>query len=450
MSLHSGLMQREAAGRPIRIGVIGAGRFGTMFLSQVQFTPGMQVAGVAELNPQKAKDACVSVGWPEEAITFGDSASAVNEGSKNGKIVLTENANDLIQADVDVICEITGDPEAGARFAWNALDEGKHVVMVNVEADALLGWALRRKADTTGLVYSMAYGDQPALILEQIDWARTAGFEVVCAGKGTKYQPEYHYSTPETVWEHFGFSADSVPQELNPQMHNSFIDGTKSAIEMCAVANGSGLAPQKCGLHFEPVGVRELAEKLKPRSDGGILEHSGTVDVVASEHRDGKPVEGDIRWGVFVVIKAPTDYVKSCFLIYGFGPDSTFEYSSLYRPVHLIGLELGISVASACLRNEPTGSTKSFVADVASVAKRDLKPGDVLDGEGGYCVFGRLVPAGQSVQAGYLPIGLTNKAKIVRSVKKDAVLTYADVEIDQTMFAYGLRKSMEDNLLKGQ
>lgn len=448
MNLHSKLLQRAEADRPIKIGVIGAGRFGAMFLSQAQFTPGMRVAGIAELDPQKAKDACLSVGYSEERITFGDSPSAINDGTKDGKTVLTGDANNLIRADLDVICEITGVPEMGAQYAWDALDNGKHVVMVNVEADALLGLALRKKADQEGLVYSMAYGDQPALILEQIDWARTSGFEVVCAGKGTYYQPEYHYSTPETVWEYFGFFGDSVPEGLNPQMHNSFIDGTKSAVEMCAVANGSGLTPQRCGLHFEPVGAKELAEKLKPQSDGGISEHSGTVDVVASEYRDGSPVEGNLRWGVFVVFKAPTDFVKTCFLIYGFGPDSSFEYASLYRPVHLIGLELGVSVASACLRNEPTGSTQSFIADVACVAKKDLKPGDLLDGEGGYCAFGRLVSAQESVMARYLPMGLTNKAQVLRPVKKGDILTYDDVEIDETMFAYKLRKSVEEDVLK--
>jgi len=450
MNLHSKLLQREEAGRPIRIGMIGAGRFGMMFLSQVQFTPGMCVGGIAELNPQKAKDACLSVGWDEDSLVSGDSPSAINKACENGKTVITDDAENLIRADLDVICEMTGVPELGTQFAWNAMDSGKHVVMVNVEGDAFAGLALRKKADQMGVVYSMAYGDQPALIMEQIDWARTSGFEVVCAGKGTRYQPEYHYSTPETVWGYFGFSADAVPEELNAKMHNSFIDGTKSAIEMCAVANASGLRPQKCGLHFEPVGVKELAEKLKPQSDGGILEHSGTVDVVASEYKDGSPVEGDIRWGVYVVFKAPTDFVKSCFLIYSFGPDSSFEYSSLYRPVHLIGLELGVSVASTCLRNEPTGSTNSFIADVASVAKKDLKPGDVLDGEGGYCVYGRLASAEESVGARYLPMGLTNKARVVRSLKKDDILTYDDVEIDRTTFAYDLRKSMEEDLLKKQ
>jgi predicted homoserine dehydrogenase-like protein len=357
---------------------------------------------------------------------------------------LTDNSDQLIHSDVDVILEITGIPEAGAYHAWQALEAGKHVVMVNVEADALLGTALRKRADEKGLVYSMAYGDQPALICELVDWAQAIGFEVVCAGKGTRYQPEYHYSTPKTVWEHYGFSEEQLESgDYNAQMFNSFLDGTKSAIEMCAVANATGLIPQKCGLKFPPVGVDTLPHILKPESVGGILEHSGTVEVIASENRDRTPVRNGLRWGVYVVFKAPSDYVKRCFAEYGLATDSSGEYSALYRPYHLVGLELGISVASVALRGEPTGSSQSFVADVASVAKRGLAPGDILDGEGGYMVYGRLVRAEDSLVGGYLPIGLTSKARVIHPVAKDTILTYHDVETDDRLFSYKLRKMME-------
>jgi len=316
-------------------------------------------------------------------------------------------------------------------------------VMVNVEADCLVGPALRKKAEEVGRVYSMAYGDQPALIAEQIDWARSVGLEVVCAGKGTRYQPEYHYSTPETVWTFYGFDEEQVASgDYNAQMFNSFLDGTKSAIEMCAVANGSGLVPQKRGLQFPPVGAAELQNVLKPTSKGGILEHSGTVEVVASENRDGSPVRGDLRWGVYVVFQAPTPYVRRCFSEYGLRTDDTGDYAALYRPYHLIGLELGISAASAVLRGEPTGSSRNFIADVAAIAKRDLKPGDTLDGEGGYTVFGRLVQANESLSRSYLPMGLTDKARVVRPVAKDSPVTYDDVEKNEDLFTFKLRKTM--------
>jgi predicted homoserine dehydrogenase-like protein len=445
MNLHSLLQKRADAGKPVRIGVIGAGKFATMFLAQARLTPGMHVVGIAELDPEKARQACLRTGWPEEVISFGNSTVAINDGARGEKTVLTDDANQLIQADLDVILEITGVPEAGAHHAWSALESGKHVVMVNVEADALLGQFLKKKADEMGLVYSMAYGDQPALISEQIDWARAAGLEVVCAGKGTRYQPEYRYSTPETVWKYYGFSEEQIASgDYNAKMFNSFLDGTKSAIEMCAVANASVLVPQKCGLQFPPVGVDDLPKVLKLKSAGGILEHSGTVEVVSSENRDGTPVHRDLRWGVYVIFRAPTEYVKRCFSEYGLSRESSGEYAALYRPYHLIGLELGISVASVVLRGEPTGASESFVADVASAAKKDLKTGDFLDGEGGHTLYGRLVRAAESMKGEYLPIGLASKVKVLRPVAKDSILTYQDVEIDKNLFSYKIRKSMEE------
>lgn len=445
MNLHSFLQQRAANGNPIRIGIIGAGKFGTMFLAQARLTPGMQLVGIAELDLEKARQSCLKTGWTEDALTFGDSTAAINEGARRGKTVLTGDANQLIQADLDAILEITGVPEAATYHAWTALEAGKHVIMVTVEADALLGKALKEQATKNGLVYSLAYGDQPALICEQIDWARTAGLEVVCAGKGTHYQPKYHYSTPDTVWKNFGFSEEKVASGgFNAKMFNSFIDGTKSAVEMCAVANASSLMPQKRGLQFLPVGVDELADKLKPVSAGGTLEHSGTVEVIAGSNRDGTPVKGELQHGIYVVFKASSEYTKRCFSEYGLHTDSSGEYSALYRPFHLIGIELGISVASAVLRGEPTGSFESLVADVASVAKRDLKSGDILDGEGGYTVYGRLVQAKESISRGYLPMGLSNKAKLLHPIARDSILTYNDVDLDEELFSHKMRRRIEE------
>jgi predicted homoserine dehydrogenase-like protein len=445
MNLYHLLQKRAADNRPVRIGVIGAGKFSTMFLSQVRLTPGMQIVGIAELDIQKAREACARAGWPQETLSIETGSDGINDAARHNKSALTENAQALIDADLDVIVEITGVPEAGARHACSSLAAGKHVVMVNVEADSMLGPAIRRKAEAAGRVYSMAYGDQPALIAEQVDWARAVGMEVVCAGKGTRYQPAFHYSTPATVWGYYGFSEEQVASgDYNSQMFNSFLDGTKSAIEMCAVANACGLKPQPGGLQFPPVGAKALPEVLKPKSRGGILAHSGTVEVVASENRDGSPVTDDLRWGVYVVFKAPTPYVRRCFAEYGLQTDSSGEFAALYRPYHLIGLELGISVASAVLRGEPTGSAGEFNADVAAVAKKDLKPGDVLDGEGGYTVFGKLVRAAESLEGAYLPMGLTGNAKIVKPAAKDSILTYDHVELNRDLFSYTLRKSFEE------
>ncbi|RJQ48655.1 MAG: flagellar biosynthesis protein FlgA [Desulfobacteraceae bacterium] len=444
MNLYDLLQRRKREEKPIRVGVIGAGKFATMFFSQALLTPGIKIVGIADLYPEKARKACIRAGWPESKLSFQSGAGRINEDARAGKTVITDDALALIEAETEIILEVTGIPEAGAMHAVRAMENGKDVVMVNVEADALLGPWLRKKADALGRIVSMAYGDQPAIICEQIDWARAIGLEVVCAGKGTRYQPAYHDSTPDTVWKFYGFSDEQVKSgDYNAKMFNSFLDGTKSAIEMCAVANGSGLTPQKEGLQFPPVGADRLQDFLKPRNAGGILGESGTVEVVASENRDGTPVENDLRWGTYVVFRAPTEYVRRCFIEYGLKADESGYYSALYRPYHLIGLELGISVASVALRREPTGSSRIFAGDVAAVAKKDLKSGDILDGEGGHTVFGRLARAEESILSGFLPMGLTDRAKVTAPVSKGSVLTYKDVELDESAFAFRLRKSME-------
>ena len=449
MSLYNLLKGRELKNKPIRVGVIGAGTFSSAFLNQARSIPGMRVVSVADLDTEKAKRACIGAGWTEEAVGVGNSADSVNHGSARGKVMVTDNADHLIKADLDVIVEATGVTEAGTYHAWTALEAGKHVVMANVETDVLLGPLLKKKADEKGLVYSMAYGDQPGIICEMVDWARTIGLEVVCAGKGTRYQPEYRYSTPDTVWKYFGFTEEQVVTgNYNTQMYNSFLDSTKSAIEMCALCNATGLIPQKCGLQFPPVGPHDLPDVLRPRAKGGILEHSGTVEIVASENRDGTPIQNHLRWGIYIVFKAGTDLVRRFLTMHDFLRDASGEYGAVYRPFHLIGLELGMSVASAVLRGEATGSADGFIADVASVAKKALKPGDVLDGEGGYTVFGRLVRADESLSNQYLPMGLSCGGKMIRPVAKDALVTFDDVELDETPLSFRLRKTLEEESAK--
>ena len=292
----------------------------------------------------------------------------------------------------------------------------------------------------------MAFGDQPALVCQMVDWARTCGFEVVAAGKGTKYLPEYHYSTPDTVWDYYGFTKEQVAKgDFNAKMFNSFLDGTKSAIEMAAIANATGLVPQADGLHFPPAGCGVLADILKPTEDGGILSHSGTVEVVSSLNRNGTPIPDDLRWGIYVIVKAGNDYVHDCFEQYGVAIDSTGNYAAMYRPSHLIGLELGFSVASVVLRNEPTGSSAQFIGDVGATAKRDLKPGEMLDGEGGYTVYGRLIRAVESLARSILPLGLASSVKMINSVAKDSLITYDDIETPEESIAWQVRREMEGN-----
>ena len=340
--------------------------------------------------------------------------------------------------------EATGHPEAGIRHALAAIEAGKHIVMVNVEADVLAGPLLAAKARERGIVYSMAYGDQPALVAEMVDWARAAGFKVAAAGKGTKYLPHYHQRHAGRCLGPLWPDARARRRQpgMNPQMFNSFLDGTKSAIEMAAIANACDLDVPEDGLSFPPCGVDDLAHVLRPRTVGGQLEHDGMVEVVSSLERDGRPVFRDLRWGVYVVLKAPNDYAAACFKQYGLPTDSTGRYAAMYKPFHLIGLELSISVLSAALRGEPTGSTRAWRGDAVAVAKRHLKAGENLDGEGGYTVYGRLVPASRSWGARMLPIGLAHGVRLIRDIPSGAVVTESDVSLDPGRLAVQVRNEM--------
>ena len=441
MNLHRMLLQRQADGQPIRVALIGAGKFGSMYLAQAQRTPGIHVLGVADLSPPRARKALRHVGWDAARL----SARSADDAVRKGLTWITDDALQLIASPhVDVVIDATGHPAAGIAHVLACCEHGKHIVMVNVEADALAGPLLAQKAREAGIVYSLAYGDQPALICEMVDWARTAGLEVVAAGKGTKYLPSYHQSTPDTVWQHYGLSAEDARRGgMNAQMFNSFLDGTKSAIEMAAVANATGLLPAPSGLAFPPCGVDDLARVLRPASAGGQLHHRGQVEVISSVERDGRPVFRDLRWGVYVVFAGADDYVRRCFHEYGLVTDASGEFSAMYKPYHLIGLELGLSVASVGLRGEATGCALSWQGDVVATAKRDLAAGETLDGEGGFTVYGRLMPATDSLAVGGLPLGLAHHVTLKRRVRAGQPVRWTDVNIDSSSQAVQFRREME-------
>jgi predicted homoserine dehydrogenase-like protein len=350
----------------------------------------------------------------------------------------------IASSEIDIIIDATGNPAVGIQNVLRCCEWGKHIIMVNVEADALAGPLLAQRAREAGIIYSLAYGDQPALICEMVDWARAAGFEVIAAGKGTKYLPTYHQSTPDTVWQHYGLSAEQAQLGgMNAQMFNSFLDGTKSALEMAAVANATGLKPAKQGLQFPAVGVDDLAHLLRPKADGGILEHRGQVEVISNLERDQRPVFRDLRWGVYVTFAGDSDYVRRCFKEYGLVTDSTGNYTAMYKPFHLIGLELGITVASVGVRGEATGQAQSWHGDVVATSKRELKAGEVLDGEGGFTVYGKLMPAADSVKLGGLPLGLAHGVKLKRPVKAGHAVKWDDVAFDASNPAIKFRREME-------
>ncbi len=441
MSLHARLLQRAAQGKPLRVGVIGAGKFAAMYLAQVPRTPGVHLAGIADLAPDNAKANLARVGWKAEQY----SAATLDLALKDGRTHLSDDWRALVaHPAIDIVIEATGDPPAAVEHALAAFRNGKHIVMVTVEADAFCGPLLARKAAEAGVVYSLAYGDQPALICDLVDWARAAGFDVVAAGRGHKWLPHFAQSTPETVWGYYGLTPEQAKLGgLNAKMFNSFLDGSKPAIETAAVCNASGLTPAPEGLAFPPASIAALPSVMRPRAEGGVLHHKGQVEVVSSLERDGREIGYDIRFGVWVVFEGDTGYIRRCFEEYGVKTDPSGRYACMYRRWHLIGLEVGISVASVGLRGEPTGCATGWRADAVATAKRELKAGELLDGEGGYTVVGRLMPAQESLAQGCLPLGLAHGWRLLRPVAAGQALKWGDVAFDAASPAVKLRREME-------
>ena len=438
------LMALGEDGEPIRVSVIGCGRFGSMMLAQIARAPGMDLAVACDIDGGRALASLEQAGHDAARVVTTATVSDANDAIGQRRPVVTEDVNVAIGADVDVVVEATGSPDAGALHAFRSIEAGAHVVMVNVEADVLVGPALKRMADRAGVVYSLAYGDQPAVIEELYDWATSLGFEVVAAGKGTKYLPEYRKGTPDDALLRYGYSPEEADGgELTPRMYNSFLDGTKSAVEMCAVANMTGLVPDVPAMHFPPADVEELPALLVPVADGGILSRRGVVEVVSCVRRDGTDIPNSLRWGVYVVITSDSPYLRRCMKEYGMAMDAAGTYAVMYRPYHLVGMEAPVSIARAFLYGEPTGAPTAHVGEVVAAARRILEPGEALDGEGGFTVYGVLVEAAQASNEGLLPIGLCHGARLVRPVAEDQMLAYSDVEMPEGGFAVHLRQVQE-------
>ena len=428
MNLYAKLAQRKD--NPLRIGLIGAGKFAAMYLAQVPKTPGIRMIGIADLAPDNARLNLQRVGWPAELVQ---------------RTPITEDWRKLVSnPEVDIVIEATGNPIAAVEHALAAFEHRKHVVMVTVEADAFCGPLLAQKAAAAGVVYSLAYGDQPALICDLVDWARAAGFPVIAAGRGHKWLPHFAQSTPETVWGYYGLTPEQAKiGGLNPKMFNSFLDGSKPAIETTAVCNATGLTPAPEGLIYPPGSVDEIPSLMRPRAEGGVLHHKGQVEVISSLRQDGTPIAYDIRFGVFVVFEGETEYIQRCFSEYGVKTDPSGRYACMYKRWHLIGLEVGISVASVGLRGEATGCATGWRADAVAIAKKNLTAGEVLDGEGGYTVVGRLMPAADSLAKDCLPLGLAHGWKVQRPIAAGQPVRWSDVAVNPNEPAVRVRREME-------
>jgi homoserine dehydrogenase len=414
MFLHTKLESRI---NPIKIAFIGCGKFISMFLSQYNHLQKIEIDSIVDLNIDQAKKNCLKSGLSTPTVE---------------KINFVNSIDKIIDRDIEIFIEATGNPVLGTVHASKIIKKNKHIILVNVEADVTCGKYLADLAKQHNVICSMAYGDQPSLIVEQVEWARLNGFFVTCAGKGTKYHPTFEYSTPDTVWDHYGLTKEKAEIEsgMNPKMFNSFTCGDKSAIEMAAVSNATNLKCPEDGLTFPPVGVYDIAKKLIPRLEGGLIDYEGQVEVLSSIDRNKKDIPNDLRWGVYVVIKAQNSYVKNCFSDYGMVTDQSGTYSAIWRPYHYIGLELAQSIYSIALDAKATGYTKYYNADVASVAKKNLKRGEVLDGEGGFCARGRLVTSKISKEKKILSLGLSDGAILNKDIQKDEIICLQDVELN--------------------
>ncbi len=414
MFLHTKLSSSK---KKIRVAFVGCGKFVSMFLAQFNHLEKIEIDSIMDININQAKKNCFNSGLKKEQIK---------------KIKFSKSLDEILDRNIDIFIEATGNPIIGTVHAVKIIKNKKHVILVNVEADITCGKYLSDLAKENNVICSMAYGDQPSLILEQIEWARLNGFEVICAGKGTKYHPSFEYSTPDTVWGHYGLTKDRAENEsgMNPKMFNSFLCGDKSAIEMCAVSNAANLKCPSNGLTFPPVGVYDIAKKMIPKKEGGLIETEGQVEVISSIDLEKKDIQNDLRWGVYIVLKAKNEYVKNCFKDYGMVTDSSGNYSAIWRPYHYIGLELAQSIYSIALDNRATGFTKNYNSEVASIAKKDLKKGQKLDGEGGFCVRGKLITSEKSKKEKILPLGLTDNAILKKDISKDQIIKLEDVELN--------------------
>jgi predicted homoserine dehydrogenase-like protein len=445
LNIPSKLQERD---EPIRVGVIGAGLFGTKLLDQIELVEGMTGSVVADIDESAGARAFSEAGVSSDTVRTTSTPSGITDAIEAGDRALTTDAQALLKSNIDVVVEATGIPHVGAKNAYEAIRNNKHVIMVTVEAETVVGPILAEYAEENGVTYSMAYGDQPSVIVELCDWAQTVGLEVVAAGKGNPYVEDYLYGTPDDIFDRFSFSEEYVEQaDLNPQMYNSFLDGTKPSVEMCAVANATGLTPDVPGMHLPSAEIPEIPEILRPKEDGGILQNSGVVDTVSSLYPDETEVDDDISFGVFIVTRSPNKDVQE--YLHQMGGSGMYvtddgKYQIFHRPYHLPGTETAVSIASAVLRNEPTGVPKRHVAEVVGHAKRQLEPGEALDGGGGYTVYGSLERADIATENNHVPFELLYDAEVTTTLDQDDVVTYDDVSLNRDSFLFKLRQLQDE------
>ncbi len=426
--IFEGLSKRAEENNPIRVGIIGAGKFGAALVTQICQMRGMVVSLVADVQLENARTSFLSNDYKPGDWLQVDTENGVEDAIRQNKPAIAEDGFLVCRsASIDVVVDTTGSPEAGALFGVEALNHRKHLVMVNVEADVCIGPYLRRLADKQGVVYTQVDGDQPGCTMNLVNWARSLGFEIVAAGRGTIYYEDDFEGTPDTVAERFGFTEEMIERRhINLHMFNSFRDGTKAQTEMVALANAAGLVPDIRGMHEPSVNLADIPRRFSLESEGGMLSQHGVVELANSVAEDGKTRLPDaLEMGVFAVIRSKHTFIAEDLKMYFLHEGGNGKNFLLQRPYHLVAVEAPISIAQAALFGTATGSTLPRpTAELITVAKRDLSEGELLDGSGGFTVNGLCERADTAHQENLLPLAFARNVTLKSDLCKGNPITW--------------------------
>jgi len=416
--------------KPIKVGVAGAGEFSLEMITQIGYMKNIEVSAIADINPEIAVSAFKAAGYKDDDIVVAGSAALAKNYIDMGKRVVLEDGCAMCELPVDAVCDVTGAPCFGAEFGYKAIENGKHTIVVNIESDVVVGPILKRLADKAGVVYTEGDGDQPSLIKGLYEWADVLGLDVTVAGKWTTIRPEEFYND--------GSKRSDI----------GYNDGSKNQVEMCCVANMTGFVPDITGMHKPSLKLTEIIQTFALKKDGGILNSNGIIDVVNCLSPDGNSVvEPLLGGGVFIIIRSDNPQVHHAIKYKGFLGSPDGKSALIYRPYHFVGIETPISILKAVLYKEPTGAMLPYpAADVISIAKKDLKPSEILDGIGGMTVRGVVEKADAAKSRNLLPLGLAEKVRVNQFIPKGTELTYDMLEKDGDTFIWKLRK-LQDSLI---
>lgn len=424
MELYEHLQKRQAAGNPIRVGLVGCGQMGSGLVHITNQMVGMDTLAISDIDPNRPLATLKEMGVPESEICLTNKLSEAEDALRAGKFLVTEDALLLAKLEsLDAVVEATGIAEVGSEVAWNCIQHSKHIIMLNVETDVTVGPLLHNLAKKKNCVYTVASGDEPGVCKMLYNFARTLGFEVVCVGKG-KNNPLDFDATSESCRE------EAESKGMNPKMLSAFKDGSKTMVEMAAMSNATGLVPDTPGMHGLKVDVPDLNKVFVPKEDGGVLGRRGCVDYSV----------GKVAPGVFVIITTADPHIRTDmeFLAMGPGP-----YYTLYRPYHLCNVETPISIAEAVIYGESTIVSRRMVSEVATIAKRDLKGGEKVGEIGSPDIFGRIYIYQEARAIKAIPLGIAPGGKVIKDIPKGEMLTEENFAPNSSKFVYKLRQ-MQD------